>query len=764
MRTDDPGKALSAGMYGIDLLPVNDLEVEGGATASRAGTWTATGDDPQFLLVPRSGSPLVGGWYLFEADIQGIDRPIKEPVLYPDYGYGQSEAGRIPLPEGGSQGAIGPAIVRFDYPIRALRYDPTTLPGKFALGSVRLRRIGKWRAGMVMLSQALAMRADWREKMKLLVSVSSTLRSRGPRGLAEYLYQEIIDERIGATATSGYAGWLQKFDMRIPGDIDERIEALERKPLISIVMPTYNTPERWLRKCIESVRRQAYPYWELCVADDASTKSNVRQVLSEYERVDSRIKVVYRETNGHISDASNSALELAQGEFIALLDHDDELHPLALFEVAKAIGAQPHWKLIYSDEDKMDESGRRSSPYFKPDWNYDLLLSQNCVSHFGVYQAALVREAGGFRKGLEGSQDHDLTLRCVERLQPGEIGHIPKVLYHWRMVEGSTSRGASEKNYAAVAGRRAIAEHLRRSGVEASVGITMQGYYRVRYALPEPAPMVSLIIPTRDKVELLRMCIESILGNTEYKNYEILVIDNQSQEQSALDYLASLGANPKVRVLRYDATFNFSAINNLGARHARGQLLGLLNNDIEVVDGDWLGEMASQACRDGVGAVGCLLYYPDDTIQHAGVLTGLHGVAGHISVGKARGDAGYFGRGRLVQNLSAVTAACMLVRKDVFNQVGGLDEDLRVAFNDIDFCLRVRKAGYRNLWTPHAELYHHESASRGAEDTPEKIERFKGEVEFMYARWGTDLLQDPAYNPNLTLSGYPFDMAFPPRT
>lgn len=750
-------------MSGFDLLPVNDLEIDGDANASRAGPWTATGDDPQFLLVPRDGSLLDGGWYLFKTDIQGIDRPIKEPVLYPDYGYGQTEAGRIPLPVEGAPGTASSAIVRFDYPVRTLRYDPTTLPGKFTLGHVGLHRIGKGRAAMVMLSRALAMRADWREKLKLLVSAASRLRSRGPRGLAEYLYQEIIDERIGATVASGYAGWLQKFDMRIPEDIDCRIEALERKPLISIVMPTYNTPERWLRKCIESVRRQAYPYWELCIADDASSKRHVRQVLSEYERMDSRIKVAYRETNGHISDASNSALELAQGEYVALLDHDDELHPLALFEVAKAIDAQPQWKLIYSDEDKMDESGRRSSPYFKPDWNYDLLLSQNCVSHFGVYQAALVREAGGFRKGLEGSQDHDLTLRCVERLKPGEIGHVPKVLYHWRMVEGSTSRGAAEKNYAATAGCRAIAEHLQRSGIEASVDITMQGYYQVRYALPEPVPLVSLIIPTRDKVELLRMCIESILGKTEYENYEILVIDNQSQEQSTLDYLASLEASPKVRVLKYDAPFNFSTMNNFGARHARGQLLGLLNNDIEVTDGDWLREMASQACRDGVGAVGCLLYYPDDTIQHAGVLTGLHGVAGHISVGKPRGDAGYFGRGRLVQNLSAVTAACMLVKKDVFDEVGGLDEGLRVAFNDIDFCLRVREAGYRNLWTPHAELYHHESASRGAEDTPEKIERFKGEVEFMYARWGTALLRDPAYNPNLTLSGYPFDMAFPPR-
>ncbi|RYZ74626.1 MAG: glycosyltransferase family 2 protein [Lysobacteraceae bacterium] len=744
------------------LLPAHHLERSDAEAGTGLRTWIATGEDPQFLLSPSDGSRIDGGWYLFDTDLRPIDKPIKQPVLYPDYGSGQNELNRIPLPIKVAAGGAAPVLVRFDHALQSLRYDPTMSSGSFALGPVRLQRIGKWRAGSLMLSQSLGTCADWRGKMQVLVAAASTLLTSGPRGLAEWLYQKVLGERVEATLTNDYASWLRQYDTPVPSDIDGRLAGLARKPLVSVVMPTYNTPERWLRKCIDSVRGQAYPHWELCIADDASTKRHVRKVLAEYERLDPRIKVVYRAENGHISDASNSALALARGEYVALLDHDDELHPMALYEVVKAVNDHPRWKLVFSDEDKMDEAGRRSSPYFKADWNYDLLLSQNCVSHLGVYDTRLMRDVGGFRKGFEGSQDHDLTLRCVERLEPAQIGHIPKVLYHWRMVEGSTARGASEKNYAATAGCRAISEHLQRSGVKAEVEVTMQGYYKVRYALPEPPPFVSLIIPTRDKVELLRVCVESILARTDYPDYEILVVDNQSSEQSALDYLDSLQSQPRVRVLRYDAPFNFSAINNFAARHARGEVLGLINNDLEINQPGWLRELTSHACREGVGAVGCLLYYPDDTIQHAGVLTGLHGVAGHIGVGKGRKDPGYFGRGQLVQNLSAVTAACLVVRKRVFDEVGGLDEGLTVAFNDIDFCLRLGRAGYRNVWTPHAEAYHHESASRGAEDTPVKRERFRQEVEFMNRRWGESLKRDPAYNPNLTLTGYPFEMAFPP--
>lgn len=762
MQTHKLAKA-GVGAQELTLNPVNQLEDERSTASLPFSFWSAKGEDPQFSLVPTDGSVIEGGWYLFETDLQAIDKPIVRPVLYPNYGSGQSEAASIPLPISTGAACLGVALVRFDRAVQSLRFDPTARAGKFALRQARLYRIGKWRAAKLMFSAVLGRAQTWQQKQDVIVAATLTLFNSGPRSLAGQLYRQIIEERLQASEGTDYASWLQQFDPSMPADIDDQISALDNKVLISVVMPTYNPPERWLRRCIESVREQAYPHWELCIADDASSKPYVRQVLSEYVRKDPRIKVIFRDTNGHISEASNSALALATGQFVALLDHDDELHPLALFEVARSIDAHPQWKIVFSDEDKIDEAGRRSAPYFKADWNYDLLLSQNCISHLGVYAADLLREVGGFRKGFEGSQDHDLALRCVERLESGEIGHIPKVLYHWRMVEGSTARGVSEKNYAATAGCKAIAEHLARCGVNGTVDVILQGYYRVKYAVPEPMPMVSLIIPTRDKVELLSMCIESILRNTDYENYEILVVDNQSREAATLDYLADIESEPKVRVLRYDAAFNFSAINNFAARQAQGGVLGLINNDIEVKDAGWLREMVAHACREGVGAVGCMLYYPNDTIQHAGVVTGLHGVAGHILVGKPRGSDGYFGRGCLVQNLSAVTAACLLVQKQVFDKVGGLDEKLRVAFNDIDFCLRVREAGYRNVWTPHAELYHHESASRGAEDTPEKQARFREEVEFMYGRWGDTLQRDPAYNPNLTLSGYPFEMAFPPR-
>jgi GT2 family glycosyltransferase len=438
---------------------------------------------------------------------------------------------------------------------------------------------------------------------------------------------------------------------------------------------------------------------------------------------------------------------------------------MALFEVVKLLQEQPSSKLIYTDEDKIDEHGRRYDPYMKPEWNYDLLLSQNCISHFGVYERRLVQEVGGFRVGFEGSQDWDLVLRCIERLKPEEIGHVPQVLYHWRAIPGSTAVGVGEKSYARSAGIRAIEEHLQRTGVRASVkeGVARQGHLHIRYELAAPQPRVSLIIPTRDGLQLLKRCVDSILTLTTYNNYEIIIVDNQSREPETLAYFAQVVADPRVRVLAYDQPFNYSALNNYAVRQTSGELVALVNNDIEVISPDWLEEMAGHAMRPGVGAVGAMLYYPNNRIQHAGVVLGVGGVASHAYCGRPRGYNGQMGRARIVQGLSAVTAACLLIRRSVFEEVDGLNESLRVAFNDIDFCLRVRRAGYRNLWTPFAELYHHESATRGYEDSPEKQARFASEVEQMQLLWGDELTTDPAYSPNLSLTGAPFDLAFPPR-
>jgi GT2 family glycosyltransferase len=490
----------------------------------------------------------------------------------------------------------------------------------------------------------------------------------------------------------------------------------------------------------------------------------VHKLLQRYSDNDSRIKVVFRECNGHISAASNSALELVSGEYVALLDNDDLLREQALFWVADAIVNNPEAGLIYSDEDKIDQSGHRYHPYFKPDWNPDLFLSHNMVCHLAVYRTGLVKGLGGFRESYEGAQDYDLALRCTEQLAPCQIVHITRVLYHWRSHAGSTAQSGSEKDYALLAGERALNAHFERIKVSAKAELLDFGMYRARYAIPASAPLVSLIIPTRNGLNLIKQCIESILSKSTYKNYEIIIVDNNSNDPDTLAYFASFADNNQVRVLRDEQPFNYSALNNSAVQQARGEYLGLINNDIEVISPEWLEEMLSLAIQPGVGAVGARLWYPNDTLQHGGVITGLGGVAGHSHKHLRKGAPGFFYRAQLIQTMSVVTAACLVIKKSIYQEVGGLDEaNLKVAFNDVDFCLRVQEAGYRNIWTPYAELYHHESATRGYEDTPEKQLRFTNEVHYMKKRWGTFLMNDPAYSPNLSLDCEDFSLAWPPR-
>lgn len=564
-----------------------------------------------------------------------------------------------------------------------------------------------------------------------------------------------------------YAEWVRRYDT-----ITDETRAMMRarmanfavKPLVSVLMPTYNPKPEWLVEAIESVRGQLYPHWQLCIADDASTDPAIRDILQRYAAEDTRLKVVCREENGHISATSNSALALATGEWIALLDHDDLLGEHALFWMVDAINRAPQARLFYSDEDKTDGSGRRFDPYFKCDWNVDLFYSHNLITHLGVYHAALLREIGGFRVGLEGAQDYDLALRCIERIEPQQIYHIPRVLYHWRMHAESTAQSSGAKPYAALAGERALNEHFQRLGIAAHAELLDFGMYRVRYALPDRLPLVSLIIPTRNGLQLIRQCVRSILEKTTYPNYEILIVDNASGDPATLGYFRELESEPRVRIVRDDRPFNYSALNNAAVKLARGEMIGLLNNDVEVIAPEWLSEMVSHALRPGIGAVGARLWYPDERLQHGGVVLGVGGVAGHAHKCLPRQLYGYFGRASLVQSFSAVTAACLVIRKIIYEQVGGLNEnELKIAFNDIDFCLRVREAGYRNIWTPYAELYHHESATRGFENTPERQARFFEEVVYMQKRWGDQLLNDPAYSPNLTLTHEDFSLAWPPR-
>ncbi|MCQ2990014.1 glycosyltransferase [Pseudomonas tremae] len=563
-----------------------------------------------------------------------------------------------------------------------------------------------------------------------------------------------------------YALWVQQYDTlddvkinRINDDIAHWGEG----PVISIIMPVYNPPLDLLREAVESVRAQLYPQWELCLADDASTDPEVIEYLKSLSALDDRIKVVFREHNGHISAASNSALEIATGEFVAMMDNDDLLPLHALYWVAKTIRENPDAGLIYSDEDKISTDGKRSSPHFKSDWNEFLFRSQNMVCHLGAYRRDLVNEVGQFRTGFEGAQDYDLALRCVEKLERNQIIHIPRVLYHWRIHAGSTAMAGDEKPYAALAGVKALDEHLERKGGVGVAELSSLGMYRVHYALPASPPLVSLIIPTRNAHALVKQCIDSIKQLTTYTHYEIILIDNGSDEPESLEYFAQLDQEENIRVMRDEGPFNYSALNNAAVRIANGELIGLINNDIEVITPEWLSEMVSIALQPNVGAVGARLWYPDDRLQHGGVITGLGGVAGHSHKYLPKGAPGYFCRAELIQEFSAVTAACLIIKKSTFDQVGGLEEEhLKIAFNDVDFCLKVREAGYVNVWTPFAELYHHESATRGLEDTPQKQERFAKEIEYIKSRW-PDIINDYAYSPNLTLENEDFGLAWPPR-
>lgn len=543
----------------------------------------------------------------------------------------------------------------------------------------------------------------------------------------------------------------------------QELSRLPHKPVISVVVPVYNPEIPLLSAMIQSVQNQSYERWELCIADDCSN-GEVRNFLSDVATTDSRIKLVLRQENGHISRATNSAINLATGDFLALLDHDDQLDPDALLYVVDTIVRQPDAQIIYTDEDKVKPSGERFSPHFKPDWNRDYLYGINYISHLGVFNANLVRKIGGMREGFEGAQDYDLLLRCIEHVRDSQIFHIPKVLYSWCASPGSTAESNKAKPYAWDAGVRALSEHLERlNGYQVPVSRGPFPFtYRAHWPLRD-TPLASIIIPTRDKLEMTKVAVESIIYNTDYPNFEILIVDNGSVEATTLQWFSDLTQqDPRIRVLRDERPFNYSALNNAAVKQSRGDVILLLNNDVETINSDWLNELVSLAIRPWAGCIGAKLFYPDGTIQHGGVIIGIGGVAGHAHLGFPKESAGYFCRLQLRQNYSAVTGACLAVRRSVYEEVGGLNEsDLGIAFNDVDFCLKVQAAGYNNVWTPAAQLTHFESASRGVENTPEKRKRFAGESEYMKKTWRTDHFEDPHYNVNLTLNKHDFSFGNP---
>lgn len=728
--------------YGLkDLRAAHQVET---AASGDAHAFQSTGNDPHF----RFRRPLNPGWYMAEVALT-VPAGRADARFYLDTGHGESETLAFGLPV--RNGKTAKRVLYIPVTAR-LRFDPLASEGPFEVNHFRVVRMRQSAALQRVLSKLANLHPRYRPGNAI---ASAPLPDRATL-LADY---NALFESSGADHVS-YAEWVSMVETpQIPSLAEQIHEARSWPwhPRISILLPTFNTPAALLRECLDSVLAQTYPHWELCVADDASTHRDVREILADYAGRDQRIQIALRGRNGHIAEASNTALALASGDYIALLDHDDTLAPHALFAVAQAVHHRPSAQIVYSDEDKLDQNGLRCDPFFKPDWSPDLLYSQNYVSHLGVYHRQLVQAVGGFRPGFEGSQDYDLLLRCAARVsQPQDIVHVPQVLYHWRKAEGSTALGHDQKDYASQAALRALQAHFDAHHPGATATLEAPGIYRHRWPLPETPPLVSLIVPTRDGYEHLKTCIDSILHKTTYPHYEILVVDNQSTCPLTLSYLDNLRngtqGQGRVRVLSHDQAFNYSAINNEAAAQARGSVLGLVNNDVEVISPEWLTEMISHAIRPDVGCVGAKLYYPDGTLQHAGVVLGIGGVAGHSHKYFPGSASGYFSRLRTVHNVSAVTGAVLLVRKATFEAVGMLDaQGLSVAFNDVDLCIKVRNAGYRNVWTPYAELYHHESKSRGADESPEKQARFANERELMLARWGHALQHDPFYNPHLTL-------------
>lgn len=578
------------------------------------------------------------------------------------------------------------------------------------------------------------------------------LKHYGPKEFWIRLHERFEPEEVP------YGPWYEAY---VPDESElekQRKHRFTYEPLISVAVPAFCTPETFLIQMVESLLAQTYSNWELCIANGSPEDTVMKGVLEQYMKKDSRIRVSELTENKGIAGNTNAALEMAEGEFVGLLDHDDLLAPNALYEVVRALEADRELDAVYTDEDKVTtELDEHFQPHLKPDFNLDLLRSNNYICHFFVVRRSVVKKAGGFRQEFDGAQDHDFIFRCVETAR--KVGHIPEILYHWRTHKASTADNPASKMYAFDAGKRAIEAHLERTGTEGVVTHTPDlGFFRVKYPV-QGNPLVSIIIPNKDEKETLKDCIESIRKKTEYENYEIIIVENNSTTEEIFQYYKELSQDPRIRLLRWKKEFNYSAINNYGVSHARGEYLLFLNNDVKIITPGWIKEMLGVCQRPEVGAVGVKLIYPDNTIQHAGCVIGIGGIAGHMFVDMPANRTGYLHKASILQDMSAVTAACMMMKRTAFEEAGGFTEKLSVAFNDVDLCLKVRKNKKLIVYDPYVELYHMESKTRGAEDSTEKVRRFQEEIEYMRCQW-IDILKngDPYYNKNLSLTKWNYSL------
>lgn len=735
------------------LVPLNLADLTSVEAKKLTNSWYEVINSSPTFVADRV---LNKGWYMIESQIVGSGS-LEIEILLKDLEEGELHSLiRLHSPNG----KMLKKLFYVEKPVRFNALKVLQKSGRFHFEHFKLSRVTSGFARKRMVSKIVNTHPDLNHKARKGVINQAKSRQNvlgktdSKSSLPDYPLAGVYEIYLECfykfdRQSRNYNDWLKYQNKNELTNLDMDIESISKKYLISVLMPVYKPNLGYLVKAIESLRNQIYTNWELCIADDFSDDQEVIEYLKSLQS--EKIKVCFRSENGNISAASNSALELCTGKFVLLMDQDDELSINALYELVKSINENPQVKLVYSDEDKIDEKGKRFDGHFKPEFSPDLLLGQNYISHLTVLERDLIESLGGFRVGFEGSQDHDLLLRCLPSLTSENVVRIPKVLYHWRAIQGSTALQPGEKTYTQSSGLRALNDYLSKNELDATAEAGLgSNTYRVRWAI-KAKPLVSLLIPTRDRLDVLKPCIDSILKKTSYENYEIIILDNDSVEADTLEYFESLKSNSNIKIEKISGSFNFSRINNVGARAAKGEVLGLVNNDIEVIDGNWLDELASQALRKGIGCVGAKLLYTNGNIQHGGVILGLGGAAGHSHLHKKGDSPGYFEKMNLVHNVSAVTGACLFIKKDIYQDVGGLDERFAVAFNDIDFCIRVMNKGFRNIWTPFATLYHHESISRGYEDTPQKKQRFKAEVNILNELWGNLLSNDPYYNPNFDL-------------
>lgn len=591
---------------------------------------------------------------------------------------------------------------------------------------------------------------------KVFCKLRKSLKNRGLKNTLKVCWSKLWGK--GHPITDSYENWF--FMHRATKDelYEQKHHNFAYKPMISIIVPTYNTPETLLNEMVQSIKNQTYANWELCIADGNSEKKETLSLLKKLQQNEDRIKVKYLNENYMISGNTNEAMKMASGEFVCLMDHDDLLEPNALYEFVRLLNEDPDLDFIYTDEDKINEDGTHYMiPHFKPDFSLDTLRNYNYITHFVCIRKVVLDEIGPFDSKCDGAQDFDLFLRLADYTD--KIGHISKILYHWRVCENSTAQSISTKSYVVEAGKYALRKHLERNSLKGTVTDGQQPtLYKINYDI-EDNPLISIIICTKDHIDDLDLCIQSILKKSTYQNFEIIVVENNSEETRTFQYYNKLKENPKINIVYWEYDFNYSAINNYGVKYANGDYVLLLNNDTEVITSNWLEEMLMFAQREDVGVVGAKLLYPDDTVQHAGVIVGLGGVAAHSHRGYPADSVGYVGRMIVVQNISAVTGACMMIKKSKYLEVGGLSEKYQVTYNDVDFCLRVMKAGYKNIMNPYAQMYHYESKSRGMEDTSEKYKRFMSEQDMFKSDWQEILEKgDPYYNKNLTLDREDFSL------